>query len=76
MKVMEVVEELPNDKAYLAYIPFPTELCVLCASRTKKGLEPTCVQHCMANCMKYGRIEQLAEEMKKKARMVLWAPHK
>jgi len=26
--------------------------------------------------MKYGRIEQLAEEMKKKARMVLWAPHK
>lgn len=76
MKVMEVVEELPNDKAYLAYIPFPTELCVLCASRTKKGLEPACVQHCMANCMKYGRIEQLAEEMKKKARMVLWAPHK
>jgi Fe-S-cluster-containing dehydrogenase component len=74
MKVIEVIEELPKDKAYLAYIPFPTELCILCASRTKKGLEPACVQHCMANCMKYGRIDELAEEMGKKARMVLWAP--
>jgi Fe-S-cluster-containing dehydrogenase component len=74
IKVIEVVEQMPKDRAYLAYIPFPTELCVLCARRTKKGLEPACVQHCMAACMKYGRIEELAKELGKKARMVLWAP--
>ena len=56
-------------------LPFPTELCMLCAGRTKKGLEPACVQHCMAACMKYGRIEELAREMGKKARMVLWTPY-
>ena len=71
---VEVVQKLPNGKAYLTYLPFPTELCVLCASRTKKGLEPACVKHCMAACMKYGRIEELAQEMGKKPRMVLWVP--
>ncbi|NQT31861.1 MAG: oxidoreductase [Deltaproteobacteria bacterium] len=74
MKVFEVVQSLPNDKAYLAYLPFPTELCILCAGRTKKGLEPACVKHCMAACMKYGKVEELAQEMGKKPRMVLWAP--
>jgi Fe-S-cluster-containing dehydrogenase component len=74
IKVMEVVQQLPNDKHYLAFLPFPTELCVLCRPRTRKGLEPACVKHCMAACMKYGRIEDLAKEMKKKPRMVLWVP--
>ena len=72
--VEEVIQKMSKGKAYLAYLPFPTELCVLCASRTKKGLEPACVQHCMAPCMKYGRIEELAKEMGEKPRMVLWSP--
>jgi len=38
------------------------------------GLEPACVKHCMASCIKYGKIEELAQEMGKKPRMVLWAP--
>jgi Fe-S-cluster-containing dehydrogenase component len=74
MKVIEVVQSLPKDRAYLAYLPFPTELCTLCAGRTKKGLEPACVKHCMAACIKYGRVEELAKEMGQKPRMVLWAP--
>jgi Fe-S-cluster-containing dehydrogenase component len=74
IKVMEVVQPLPKDKAYLTFIPFPTELCILCKPRTNKGLSPACVMHCMAGCMKYGRVEELAKEMGKKARMVLWVP--
>jgi len=74
IKVIEIVEKLPNDKAYLVYLPFPTELCVLCASRTQKGQEPACVKHCMAACMTYGPIDELANEMGKKSRMVLWSP--
>jgi Fe-S-cluster-containing dehydrogenase component len=74
MKVIEIVEPLPNDKAYLAYVPFPTELCVLCAARTRKGLDPACVQHCMAACMEFGRVEDLAKEVGRKPRMVLWVP--
>jgi Fe-S-cluster-containing dehydrogenase component len=74
MKVMEVVQQLPHDQAYINYLPFPTHLCVLCAARTGKGLEPACVKHCMASCIKYGKIEELAEEMKNKPKMVLWSP--
>lgn len=74
IRVIEVVQDLPNDKAYLAYMPFPTELFILCAPRTRKGLDPACVQHCMAACMKYGRIEDLAKELARKPRQVLWVP--
>jgi len=73
MQVTEMVQMLPNGKQYLSFIPFPTELCSLCASRTRRGLEPAGVKHCMAKCIKHGPIEDLAKEMIK-ARMVLWAP--
>ena len=74
MAVIEHVQPLGNDKAYLTYIPFPTELCILCKPRTSKGLEPACVKHCMARVIEWGRLEYLYNKMKKKPRMVLWAP--
>jgi Fe-S-cluster-containing dehydrogenase component len=74
MQVMEIIQRLPKGKAYLNYLPFPTELCVLCASRTKKGLQPACVQHCMAGVIKWGPLTELAKELGQKPRMVLWSP--
>jgi Fe-S-cluster-containing dehydrogenase component len=74
MKVTEIVENLPNDKSYLVYLPFPTELCVLCAGRRREGREPACVAHCMAKCIKCGPIDELAAEMAGRKRMVLWKP--
>jgi len=74
MRVMENIQKLPKDKAYLTFIPFPTESCVLCAGRVAKGLKPACVQHCLANVIRHGEVEELAKEMAKKPRMVLWAP--
>jgi Fe-S-cluster-containing dehydrogenase component len=73
IRVQEIVQNLPNDKHYLMFLPVLTELCVLCAARTKKNQKPSCVQTCMAACMKYGKIEDLAKEITK-PRMVLWAP--
>ena len=74
IRVSEIVQQLPHDKAYLTYLPFPTELCVLCKPRTRKGLEPACVKHCMAGVIQWGRLEDLAGELGKKPRMVLWSP--
>ena len=74
MQVFESVQKLPNDKAYVSFLPFPTELCILCTPRTKKGLEPACVKHCMANVITWGRLEDLAEKLGEKPRMVLWSP--
>jgi Fe-S-cluster-containing dehydrogenase component len=74
IEVVESIQQRPRGKAYLAFIPIPTVLCTLCASRTRRGLMPACVAHCMARCMKYGPIDELAKELTKKGRRVLWAP--
>lgn len=74
IRVTEIVQSLPKDKYYLTYLPFPTELCVLCAKRTRKNLKPACAQHCMASVITYGRVDKLAEQMTQKSRMVLWVP--
>ncbi len=74
IKVMEIVQDLPKDKAYLTFLPFPTELCILCNNRTKKGIEPACVKHCMAQVITYGKFTDLSQKLEEKPRMVLWSP--
>ena len=74
IKVMEIVQDLPKDKAYLTFLPFPTELCILCKPRTRKGLDPACVKHCMSSCLSFGKLTDLVGELAKKPRMVLWSP--
>ena len=74
MQVIEQVQTLPHGKAYLCFLPFPTELCILCKPRTNKGQIPACVQHCMANVITWGRLEELAKHLGQKPRMVLWSP--
>lgn len=77
IKVLEVGPmEIGENRFFLAYIPVPTKLCTLCEGRTRKGLMPSCVQHCQARAMKFGSIEELAEEMRKKPQMLLWAPRR
>jgi Fe-S-cluster-containing dehydrogenase component len=63
------------DKVDIEYVPFPTDLCDLCAKRIKAGEKDTaCVKHCPAACMYFGPIAELAKRMEKKAKMVLFAP--
>lgn len=66
--------EIAPEKYFIAFIPVPTELCDLCEKRIEKGKLPSCVHHCQANVMKFGTIEELAEELKRKPKMVLWTP--
>lgn len=76
IKVIEMMMEMPTHPhgISLEYIPYPTELCNLCVHRTSKYRLPACVMHCPADCMRFGRIEDLAKEAKKKAKMLLWVP--
>ncbi|MCB6310659.1 4Fe-4S dicluster domain-containing protein [Gordonibacter pamelaeae] len=57
------------------YIPVPSDRCDLCAERVTKGQEPACVHHCLAQVMKFGRIDDLVEDFKTKPRQVLWMPN-
>ena len=45
------------------FIPQFTQWCDLCAERTGKGKQPTCVQHCQAQCLEWGSIEELTKKM-------------
>ena len=73
IRVTEFVMDTPKGLS-IDNLPFPTVLCDLCAARTHRGELPTCVKHCQANCMRYGPVEELAKEMAKRPRMVLFKP--
>ena len=68
--------ELGNDKYFYAFIPIPTDLCSLCARRVNEGKMPSCVFHCPAGVIKYGKLEELVESMREKPHQVLWAPRR
>ena len=55
------------------YIPLPTDQCNLCEDRVATGKEPSCVQHCQAKCMEYGKVEDLAKKLVDHKKQVLFA---
>lgn len=66
--------QINNRKTNWNKIPIPTDLCDLCADRTAKGKVPTCVHHCLCQAMKYGTIDELCEDLKRKHKQVLFVP--
>ena len=57
------------------YLPVPTHLCDLCAERVKEGRKPACVHHCLALCMEYGTVEEMAKRAEELGRnAVLFVP--
>ena len=76
IKVTELVLKNPGDRVQVDYLPYPTILCDLCAERIGGGFDdrPSCVKHCMTQCIEYGPVSQLARKMEEKPRLVLCAP--
>ena len=72
VEVIESIQELPGGKVDITCFPLLTRLCLFCAPRVKKGLLPACVKHCMAQCLKFGPVEELARETPRKRKAVLW----
>lgn len=52
--------QLDDDKWEWLYAPVPTSLCDLCEDRVKAGKKPACVHNCLAQCMEFGTLEELA----------------
>ncbi len=76
IKVNEMIYTRPTDgKVIVEYLPYPTDLCTLCAKRmaSGEGDTPSCVKHCMTSCIKFGKISELAAEMENMPRAVLFA---
>jgi len=45
------------------FLPYFTEWCSLCEERCGKGKKPSCVQHCQAQCLEWGPVEELAKQI-------------
>jgi Fe-S-cluster-containing dehydrogenase component len=73
IKVNEIVLESAG-RVEVTYLPYPTELCNLCARRTQAGEQPACVKHCQAACMAYGEVSDLVGTMETTPKTVLFAP--
>ncbi len=56
------------------HIPTPTDLCDLCEARVAEGKDPTCVHHCLANCMEFGPVDELARKLGDEPKQVLFVP--
>ena len=49
-------------------LPFPTDLCDLCADRVAAGGIPACQLHCLASAIEYGPLDELAAKMAERDR--------
>ena len=54
--------KLTDDKYSWTFMPYPTSLCDLCAERTAEGRDPSCVHHCLGQCMEYGEASALLKK--------------
>ena len=75
IKVYEVGPwQIEGDKWQLTYMPVPTDMCDLCAGRTKKGKLPACVHSCYTGVMSYGPVDELSKKLGDKTRQVIFVP--
>lgn len=64
----------PSGKFEYTILPVFTSLCDLCEERVGMGKLPTCVHHCQAACMKYGKVEDLAKMAEETPRSWIFVP--
>lgn len=45
------------------HLPAFTNMCDVCAERRALGKVPTCVHHCQAQCLTFGKLDELAPKL-------------
>lgn len=69
----EGVYKIAEDRWTDINMPIFTDLCDKCGKRMLQGAsEPTCVKHCQAHVLTFGRISELAEKLDSKSKQVLY----
>ena len=63
---IKVTEHILDQKKGLMidYVPYITDLCNFCMSRVVDGRKPSCVKHCLAQCMTFGTVDEVMEAAK------------
>jgi anaerobic dimethyl sulfoxide reductase subunit B (iron-sulfur subunit) len=74
IKVFEVGPwQIEEDKWQFDFAPIITDMCDGCTDRVAAGKLPTCVQHCQAHCMTYGRVHELIASLQDHRKQVLYS---
>lgn len=64
IKMLEVKPFIaPDGKWVWDYYPVLTSVCDLCEERVAAGGIPSCVKHCLGECMYYGTEEEMLKKM-------------
>ena len=63
--------QIDENNWQLSYLPAFTKQCDGGATRVSEGKFPPCVQHCQAQCLVYGDVEDLAGQMGAGSKKVL-----
>ena len=70
----EGLYQIGEEKWTDIFMPIFTDLCDACAERRAQGENlPTCVKHCQAHVLKYGKLEELAKDLSAKPKQVLYS---
>ncbi len=71
---IKVTEHVLNQKKGLMidYVPYITDMCNFCMARVAEGRKPSCVKHCLAQCMSFGPIDEIVEEAKNAKKPMLY----
>lgn len=65
--------EIEPDKWEYDYTITFGDQCDLCSDRIEKGKLPTCVKHCQAKCLSYGKLEDLCKQLTNHPKQALFA---
>ena len=55
------------------FVPVPTSMCDLCAARSEKGKEPSCVVHCQSFALECGEVEELSKRLADGGKIMLYS---
>ena len=63
---IKVTEHIFNERNRLMidYVPYITDLCNFCLARYNAGKRPSCVKHCLSQCMTFGPVDEVMEAAK------------
>jgi anaerobic dimethyl sulfoxide reductase subunit B (iron-sulfur subunit) len=66
--------EIEGDRWQHDFQPGFTDECDLCTRRVVAGKKPSCVQHCQAQVLSFGPVEELIHALAHKSRQALIVP--
>ena len=71
---IKVTEHILDQRAGLMidYVPYITDLCNFCLGRVAEGRKPSCVKHCLAQCMTFGPVDEVMEAAKESKKPIVF----